>query len=564
MAKTIDCLLVGHNEMDFAEYEKAVRNMGVNSGAYRDLNLSFIHYNHRPYPVAEIFNALRGGDNAVHGAAKPLHLGETFSASIAYLGTYLQRRGLTFDYVNSFQYEKDELKEKLEKCNPLTVAVTTTFYVSVLPLLEIINFIKKYNRRAKIIVGGPFISTQVREQDPLDLEYLFNTTIGADIYVNSSQGEAALVEIIYALKKGLSPGNINNIYYNTGNGYRATPIVKENNKLSENPVDWNLFVGNTGEYVNVRTAVSCPFSCSFCGFPQHAGQYQVAGIEQVEMELAVLDKIRTVKYIHFVDDTFNIPPERFKEILRMMIKHKFRFRWHSYLRCQAVDNETAALMKQSGCDGAFLGIESGSNQILKNMNKAVTRDQLLKGIEILKRYEIVTFGNFITGFPGETDETVRETVEFIKQSGLDFYRTQLWYCEPITPIWNEREKYQIEGENFEWSHCTMDKAGACNYIEEIFLTVDNAVWIPQYNFDFATFWHLVYRGFSIRDAAKFLNAFNNGVKEKLRNPVFSSQNEVSFQIIKEIKDACSVNKPVKKDNSSKIGIMDKYHVKFDF
>jgi radical SAM PhpK family P-methyltransferase len=546
MEKTIDCLFIGHNEMDFDEYEKTIRKMGVNSGAYRDLSLNFIWYD-RPYSVSEIFNALffsdidssganvENGTYRVNETFKPLSIGENFSASIAYLGTYLKKRGFTFDFVNSFQDKKDELKEKLKKENILTIAITTTLYVSALPILEIMDFIRKYNHTAKIILGGPFVSTQVRNREPEELNYLFAHTIGADFYVNSSQGEAALVKIIHALKKGLLFEGINNIYYKVNGKYVSTPSIREENLLSDNMVDWTLFADRVGEYVNVRTSISCPFSCSFCGFPEHAGKYQTAEVDAVEKELKQLNKIKTMKSIHFIDDTFNVPVKRFKEILRMMIKNKFEFRWHSYFRCQFADRETVQLMKESGCEGVFLGLESGNDQILKIMNKTTTTDAYLKGIELLKEAGIMTFGNFIIGFPGETYQTIQDTVAFIEKSGLDFFRVQLWYCEPITPIFREKDKYDLNGESFEWSHKTMNSREASDYIDEIFLCRRKSVWVPQYNFDFDTFWHQVHRGMSLEQVGNFLRSFNDGVREKLTEP---GQKRISYEVLKRLKDSC--------------------------
>jgi hypothetical protein len=194
------------------------------------------------------------------------------------------------------------------------------------------------------------------------------------------------------------------------------------------------------------------------------------------------------------------------------------------------------LMKESGCEGVFLGLESGNDHILKNMNKAADIKKYLDGIECLKKYGIVTFGNFIIGFPGETGETVRDTVDFIEKSGLDFFRAQLWYCEPITPIWKKRDLYNIRGESFEWSHATMNSQKACDLIEHIFLTVKEPTWIPQYNFDFDNLWHLVHRGMSVEQVRDFLKSFNFAIKEKLLEP---SRREVSYEALKLLKKACS-------------------------
>jgi len=557
MKREIDCLLIGHNEINFEEYEKIAETMGMKSGAYRDLNLNFIRWNNKPYTAAGIFNLLMDKE----GTYKPLNFGETFSAAIAHLGSYLNRNGFTFDYVNSFQDEKDRLAEILKDNTIITIAILTTLYVFALPIIEIIDFVKKHNPRAKLVVGGPFISTQVRSQDRGALEYLFKDTIKADLFVNSSQGEATLVKIIRALKNNLPLDRVENIFYKTGDKLVSTTVLKENNKLSENPVNWNLFGENTGPFVNLRTAISCPFSCAFCGFPERAGKYQTLDVEHIERELKILDGIGVVRNVNIVDDTFNVPKKRFREILKMMIKNKFKFKWHSFFRCQYADKEMIEMMKESGCEGVFLGIESGNERILKAMNKGSDLEKYMDGISLLKENGIVTFGSFIIGFPGETHETVKDTVKFIKESGLDFYRTQLWYSDPITPIWKEKEKYQIKGESFEWSHITMDSKTACDLIDEAFLGIDDPIWIPQYNFDFDSIWHLIHQGMGLDGVKDFLRAFYKGLKEKLEAP---GQQEVGHEVIQQLMRICRGTDGPGNSLEEEPNIIEKYDAGFDY
>ena len=530
MSKMIDCFLVGQNQITFQEYERSVKKMGVRSGAYRDLDINTLQLNNEIYSAADIFNLFCSNDNSI----QPIKRVETFSAGIAYLGTYLYRRGFTFDYVNSFQDEKEYLKEQIQGNKVLTIAILTTFYVTPLPIVEIIRFIRQYNQKVKIIVGGPYVSTKFRACNANELDYLFKS-LGADFYVNSSQGEAALVNIISSLKNNLTFGNINNIYYKTDKGFVSTPLVREDNNLSGNMVDWNLFADRVNEFVNVRACISCPFSCSFCGFPEHAGKFQTADVDTLEQELNGLNKIKSLKGVSFVDDTFNVPVKRFKKLLRMMIKNDYAFKWNSFFRCQFADDEMVKLMKESGCENVLLGLESGNNQILKNMNKATTVEKFYEGIALLKQYGVMSMGNFIIGFPGETEETVQDTVEFIKGSQLDFYRTQLWYYEPITPIARQKDKYDLKGESFEWSHKTMDSKNACDLIYDIVLNFEGPVRYPQYYFDYDNVFQLPHKGITIEQVKKYLKSFDNGVKEKLRNP---SRREVSYEVIKQIKESC--------------------------
>lgn len=532
--KTIDCLIIGHNDMKIHDYVEAVKHMGENSGAYRDLRLNYIRHNKTLYDMSRAFNQFCLADVPPGGGKRPLNVWKQINPAAVYLGTYLHRRGFSFDYINSFQDEKELLARKLTETDILTIAVTTTYYVSVFPILEVVSFIRSYNRTAKIVVGGPFVSTQVQSGGIGNVKMVFSL-IGADYFINNSQGESTLARLIGSLKKRLPVDDIDNLYYRKDQDYISTPTSREKNRLAENMVDWNLFDSRVGEHVTLRMSISCPFNCAFCSFPQNGGEYQTVGVDLIERELHQLARMETVKYIHFIDDTFNIPEMRFKEILRMMIKNKYRFKWHSYFRCQFASEEMVELMKRSGCEAVYLGLESGDDRILKNMNKTATVEKYYAGISLLKKYEIVTHGNFIMGFPGETDETVRQTVHFIKECGINFFRVQLWYCMPHTPIWRERERFKIEGSSFKWSHATMDCHTASGWVDEIFSTIEDPVWTPQYNFDIVGLWHMMQMGLSMQQIKGILKIFRDGVREKLNNPF---GDRITSESIIRLKGAC--------------------------
>lgn len=520
--------------------------MGTHSGAYRDLNINMLTYNGRHYNALDIFNLFLSNRSGTAGP-EPLSTVETFNAAVAYLGTYLHNRGLSFDFVNSFQEEKALLAEKLLSEDIRAVAVITTLYVAVSPIIEIVNFIRSYHRTVKIIIGGPFVYTKLRTIAGEERDSFFDL-LGADFYVNSPQGETALVSIIDALNNNLSLAGIPNIYYKNGKGnrYAATAAVPEKNNLSENSVNWDLFAGKTGKFVNVRTALSCPFSCAFCAFPLHAGTYQTMSVDKVEHELNRLEKMGTVKSITFIDDTFNIPQRRFKEILKMMIRNSYTFRWNSFLRSQFIDEEVVKLMKDSGCESVFLGLESADSRVLKNMNKKASITGYREGIALLKKYNITTFGNFLIGFPGETTESVLGTVRFIKESELDFYRTQLWYCDPITPVCSRREYYNLKGEHFEWQHDTMNSKTASDLLEKMIIDIEKPARYPQYYFDYDRILQLTHKGLSMEQVKEFLRAFNNGIKEKLLHP---SQQEMSYEVVERIVRSCRENQ--KEDSPKK-------------
>jgi radical SAM PhpK family P-methyltransferase len=525
---TIDCLFIGHNEVDCKTHVGQIEQMGVNSIVSREMSLNYLNYNGEPYYASDILNYFNSAAGEERGAGKFFDYWGGMNLAAAYMGSYLYQRGFSFDFVNSFHSQKEELAEKLKQGNILTIAIITTYYIYSFPVLEIMDFIKSYNRTAKVIIGGPFIADRILSDTPRELQTFFQL-VGADFYVDSSQGEATLHNIIKALKEGRSCEGVHNIHYRDGNGYKANPLLKENNRLSENPVDWSLFTDKEPEYVSVRTSISCPFGCAFCSFPKKAGRYQTMSVEMVEKELNSLAGIGSVTSLHFIDDTLNVPVKRFKELLRMMIKNKYHFQWHSHYRCQFADRETVELMKKSGCVGVFLGLESGNDQILKNMNKSASVEEYQKGLALLKEYEILSYGSFIIGFPGETEETVNDMIRFIDENEVDFYNIKIWHHEPFAPIMKEKDKYGITGRHVEWKHNTMNSAQACDLLEKSLMLIKRSIHVPDYGFSFQSFLHLLQKGMNAEALKSFLTAFNRGIKDKIINP---SQRETKPEVMR--------------------------------
>jgi p-methyltransferase len=143
------------------------------------------------------------------------------------------------------------------------------------------------------------------------------------------------------------------------------------------------------------------------------------------------------------------------------------------------------------------------------MNKSATVEKYTKGIEWLRQYGILTFASMITGFPGENDATVQESIDFIRETRPDYYRSQMWYCEPGTPIQNRRDEFGIQGEGFVWNHSTMDSLEAMDHIDRMFLTVEESLWLPQWSFDFWIIPYLIGKGISLAQFKQFMSEAHN-------------------------------------------------------
>lgn len=509
----IDCLLLGHYETSFVDYVDRIRQMGVKSCAYRDVNLSFVEIDGAPVHAMGLLNRIRVGTN--HSASKAmLHNADFLWPAMVYLGTYLWRRGFSFEIVNLPHLETEKLESLLCSNEIGVVAITTTLQVSAIPIIELVKKVRFHNSTATIVVGGPFIDNMTKTQTASALRALLQY-IGADIYVASSEGEKALADILECLRARDPLDRIDNIYYRDGKSFTFTRAVVESNALEANMAEYKLFHRQFNEFVTLRTAKSCPFRCAFCAFPQRAGKYQYLTVQQVENELNAIRDVGGVSTLTFIDDTFNVPKERFRELLRMMIRNNYGFKWNSFFRSDHGDERTMELMAQAGCEGVFLGVESASDEQLRRMNKTSRKKHYLRAIRTFAQLGIRTHANLVVGFPGETDETCQETMAFIADSKPDTFRAQIWYADPITPIFMESEAYNIKGSAYRWQHNTMNAERASHWVYRMFLEIDDSAWLPQDGFELWSTFYLQRKGMSFQDITNYLKLFREIKRSEL-------------------------------------------------
>jgi len=132
------------------------------------------------------------------------------------------------------------------------------------------------------------------------------------------------------------------------------------------------------------------------------------------------------------------------------------------------------LMKRSGCEFVDLGLESGSQTILDNMDKRLKKEQSFEAIRMLNDYGIISRGSFIIGYPGETTDTFSETIDFINGSGLPYYHPYLFYYTGNTLVHQEREALGLKGLGLAWRHDTMDSVEASLLMSHMLERIDKS------------------------------------------------------------------------------------------
>ena len=482
----LDCVVVGFNDSSLDWIDEELGPLSDVGGGFKHFQNNSVRYKGHRRHYTDILNLTL---TEVTGVPHSMHIAETPNLACCILKSFLEHRGFATEIVNFFNNEKEKLRDLLS-LSPNAVAITTTLYTTARPVAEIVSFVRECNPDVKIVVGGPHIYNVCSDNDVRTQDYLFRE-MGADVFVFDSQGELALSRVLAELRNRKPDLDrvANLVYRNTSGGrrsmvtYERTRREPESNDLNEGVVDWSLFDPDfIAPMTWMRTARSCAYSCSFCRYPQMGGPLTLNDIDVLEEQFRLLESMG-VRFIYFIDDTFNIPLNRFKDICRMMIRNKFDFEWASYFRCSNADEETFDLVREAGCVAVFAGIESGDQQILKNMNKAAKVEKYLRGIQRLENLGIMVYASLIVGFPGETEQTIKNTLQLIEESSPTFYSAEVYYHDPKVPINDRAEEFGLKGSGLSWEHNTMDWRQAFDMATMVHREISNSAFLPMHGGD---------------------------------------------------------------------------------
>ncbi|MCL4557694.1 MAG: B12-binding domain-containing radical SAM protein [Deltaproteobacteria bacterium] len=299
--------------------------------------------------------------------------------------------------------------------------------------------IRKHNPSIKIVWGNIHASYFARD---------ILASGHADAIVHG-EGEYTMSELIGAYGHGTPPEQVRGISLKVGNEIVRTddrPLLMD---LDELPYPaWHLFpVDRYGllpfadiekPILTMLSSRGCPFNCSFCGITYKKEGYRKRAVSKVVDEFEyLLDRFR-VRQIGFVDAIFPLSKQHCRDFCHEMIKRGVNKKviWTTETRVDIVDDEIAALLKEAGCRRLIFGIESGVEQLLKNVNKNYTLDDVRAGVESAHRAGLETIGLFMLGLPGETEELGIRTIEFAKGLPLDFAKFAILIPYPGTEIYD--------------------------------------------------------------------------------------------------------------------------------
>ena len=212
------------------------------------------------------------------------------------------------------------------------------------------------------------------------------------------------------------------------------------------------------EYATIISARGCPNRCIFCSSSHFWKKLRQRSPEDVIAEIKYLLETYNVKQIDFLDDTVTFPVSRLTEICDLMIRNKLRVKWSCYSRADTLTEEAVKKMKRSGCFAVQFGIESGNRQILKTIRKNITLEQVRNSVRLVKRYGLKVMGDFMIGLPGDTEETVQETIEFAQELGLNLAFFSVTTPFPGTKLYADAINAGVFEAEHNWDDMTLHKS----------------------------------------------------------------------------------------------------------
>ncbi|MBI3793737.1 MAG: radical SAM protein [Nitrospinae bacterium] len=327
---------------------------------------------------------------------------------LLYLAGYLERENISSDIVD-FQatlvpWDKIDDKIKTLEYDFFGITATTPLVVNAYKIADII---KKHHPLAKVVLGGVHPTA-------LPDEALSYPSVD---YVVRGDGEEPFLNLV----KGTPPDQISGISYRDSGQVKhiGEPGYVKNLDSLPTPafhkIDFSLYHPAVGAYkrlpaINMTATRGCPGKCTFCNSASTKLRHRSA--EHIFAEMEILSKKYGMREICFYDDTFTVYPENIKRLCELIIANKLDITWSCFARTDCVTAEMLGMMKKAGCHQVMYGIEAYNEKILKNIKKTISYEKNANAIKMAQKVGITVRCTFMFGNPGETIETMDETIQY--------------------------------------------------------------------------------------------------------------------------------------------------------
>ncbi len=307
-----------------------------------------------------------------------------------------------------------------------------------------------------VIAGGPHVT------------YMYDEALdnGIDVVVRF-EGERTVLELVDVLERfGLNPDALRKV---RGIAYRdreGRTVVTENREFIEDldtlpfparhllPMDRYTVLGKSIRAAHIMASRGCPYGCIFCLTSYYWGRrVRYRSAKNVANEIQLVVEKYGAKYIIFTDDEFTLSRRFVYELIRELRERKLDIVFTCGARVDHMDREFMKFLVENGCVALYFGVESGSQETLDRIGKGITLDQCRKVFQWARELGVFAMGSFVIGFPWETVDDIRKTIEFALELDPSYAQFTVATPYPGTPLFS----YAVENNlivDWNWEHYT--------------------------------------------------------------------------------------------------------------
>ncbi len=407
-----------------------------------------------PYTLNDYF----GGLSRTGSIQQPLGLG--------YLSSFLKANGKEVQLIDApaLRYDLPRVISEIARFHPDIVGISTTTpgYMRAARLVTRI----KQELGLPTVVGGAHV-TSLAPETLAEAEFDYGV-IG--------EGEITTLELLNTLEKGGDLSKVRGIAYKEGRRVKINERREYIMDLDSLPFPDRDSLPPLSSYHpspssyrrlplgTMVTSRGCPHHCIFCDRSVFGNLYRARSAANIVDEMETLVERHHAKEVRFWDDTFNLLPKRVFQICSEIRNRRLDIEWSCVARVSNMTEPLLRAMRQAGCWQVDYGVETGNPDILKGIHKGITMDLVRKTVRMSKSAGLRVRAFFMLGLPGETEGTMRQTIDFAKSLDLDVAVFHITTPLPGTELYRGAKERGELSEDVSWDKYLMFSAEDLPYV----------------------------------------------------------------------------------------------------
>lgn len=398
-------------------------------------------------------------------------VGLVMPLGIASIAAYLRQNGISVGIIDAEAEDLSisDLKLKINKIKPEIVCITT-MTPTIHNDLAAAKIAK--DSGAIVVMGGPHINAMPKET--LQLDYI-------DFGIRG-EGEYPTLKLIEAIDRKISYQDVPGLVWKDQNKH----IIMNNPYIHNNidelpfpardllPYEKYFSLISKGRLTTICPGRGCPFTCGFCFKQPSDNKVRFRNPKLVVDEVEEVINKYGIQEINFVSDTMTVKKDFIEDFCNELLARNINVSWIAPTRVDCITPELLKLMKKAGCRSLRFGVESGSPEILKLIGKDTNLEQVIQAFKWTKEAGIEAFAYLIIGYLNETEETVRQTLDFVRKIKPDLLMYNIATPLPSTRLFNQTVQAGLISSDY-WEDFLRDE----NYPRIPYLFKDTEKWIKQ-------------------------------------------------------------------------------------